>query len=303
MWEAEAEDRLKEEQQRMAKQLHDMDTELQCLRESQNQGTLGSGTQENLFQCIIPGTQSTNRGEQKTELVARRIMSLSDTEKMTADEVVEDSDTDLSNLSAFIRSLSEVELPSVSLTTSSDALPVPAAVQDQSPPVANTVNPANAKRKYETIAPAGGEVKGDRAPASGSSRPGNEPKSYLGQFPSVVDCPEQQRSQQPSSPQPNPESQVKGPTARRQLIERSTEIVEVSERPSKISRTAKLGPTPLDKQTDQNYQTSEKLTTVPPHVSREKQTKAASIRKSKRIKQMDIMRAKFEDGPSRQRMA
>jgi hypothetical protein len=290
----------------MTRQLHDMDAELQCLRASQNHGTPGSGMQENLFQCIIPGTQPTNTGEQKAGHAQRGIIPLSEIEKMTADDVTEDSGSELSSVSAFIRSLPDVELPLVSENTIRDALPTPATVQEQPGLAAKAANSANTKRKYETIAPPGGQVKGDRAPASGPSRSGSEPQNGPGRFASIFDRLEQQRSQQPPGAQPSFDPQVKEPNTRRQS-NRSTATVEMSERPSKFARTSKPGATPLDKQTGRNYQTPQKLTTVPespPHGRREKQTKAASTRKSRRIKQMDIMRAKFEeDGPSRQTKA
>jgi hypothetical protein len=296
-WEADAETRLKEEQQKMAKQVHDLEQELQSLPASQHHDTQGSINQENLFQCIIPGTRSTTAGEQKTGRENRGIIPLSEIEEMTAHDVAGDSGSELSSLSALIRSVPDMELPPVSQAIS-ETLPAHSAAQKQPAVVAKAGNPANSKRKYEPIASPASQGQGDRAPESGPS----ELQTSAGGFANVFDRLEQQRSQPPGA-QPSFESRDKGPNAGRET-NRSTATEEMSERPSKFVRTSRPGPGPLDEQTGRAMQMSPKLTSVPdspPHLRRDRQSKAPSTRKSRRIKQMDIMRAKFEeDGPSRQ---
>jgi hypothetical protein len=306
-WEAEAENRLKEEQEKSAKQLHNLKAELQSLRESQNQDVPGGGTQENLFQSIMPGTQTSNTGEQQASFhiaghEKRRLIPLSEIEKMTGDDVVEDSGSQLSSLSTFIRSPPDVELPPVAVSAiNSVGTPAPTASQETSALVAKAANPANTKRKYETIAPLGDQVKGDGPLMSGQSH-GNQLQNGSGRFSSIFERLEQQRSQQLTDAQPSFESPVKGPSTRKQS-NRSTATMEMSDRPSKLARTSRPAPAPLGTPASRNRQATPPMPAAavgsPPHVKGERQKKAASTRKSRRIKQMDIMRAKFEeDGPS-----
>lgn len=311
-WEAETESRLRHEQEKSVKQLHDLEADLQSLRASQNQGTPGSGTQENLFQSIIPGTQTSNSGEQQAPLhIAgqenRRPVPLSEIERMTGDDAAEDFSSQLSNLSTFIRSIPDVEPPPVAESKiNSSVLPATAAIQEPSVLAAKAANPTNTKRKYDTIAPLGGQAKGDRPSTPGQSH-GNQSQNGSGRFASIFERLEQQRSQQLADAQPSFESRAKGPTTRQQS-NRPTAPVDMPDRPSKLARISRPAPAPLGTQASRNRQaTPPTLTTVvgsPPHVKGERQKKAASTRKSRRIKQMDVMRAKFEeDGPSGRRKA
>jgi hypothetical protein len=301
-WEAKIQNRLEDEQHKTAKQLQDMEAELQSLRANQNHGTPGSSMHENLFQSIGPTAEATDMVEQVvprdlTENGKRAVIPLSQIERMSREDVGEDSGSELSCLSAFIKSLPNMELPTVSEKTINSNTVPSTPVTTKPTVVVRASNPANTKRKYETIAPLDGQAKGDRLPVACQSRPGNESQDGSGKFTSVFERLEQQRSQQRPADQPNFESLVKSPAARRQS-NRSTATIEMSERPSKLARTTKLAPARFETPTSRNLRAPSKLTTAttsPPPATRESQKKAASTRKSRRIKQMDIMRAKFEE--------
>jgi hypothetical protein len=302
--EAKADNRLKEEHQKVAKQLHDTETELRSLREAQAHALSGGGTQDNLFQCLIPvKPQMADGGEQKSSphtigCDKRRPIPLSEIEKMAVDQA-DDCGSELSNVSAFIRALPDLELPSVLEQTRS--LDTAGEIASQESPKAPNLA---SKRKHDAISDRGVYV-GDGQSMSGQQGHESPPTDDMNDRISIYARPEQWPSPRPSRTQLRFAAHMGGPPSR-QLSNRSEATAETSERPAKLVRTPLAGLIPLPAQRRGNRQSiPPKATAVAGSLRRDSGKKVASTRKSRRIENMESLRAKFEDdnGPDVQSKA